>query len=136
MEVGISSAEEIVPLNVAANTHDADFRLPAYGSLSFPLPSLSVLLGEGQHRQGHGADDTGALASWSVALSLAVRLGAATPWLLLPELLFILSPHHKDTPGFLTQVASHVARLGPSTARPGGRGQKQTELTSHANRGG
>lgn len=108
----------------------SDFQL--HGSLSFPLPSLSVLAGEGQHRQGHGVDNTRALAPPSVALRLAVRLGAATLWLLPPE----LSPHRRDTPSFPTQVASYIARLGPSTTGPGGHGQKQTELTSRANQGG
>lgn len=126
LEVGISSAGEIMPPNVTANTLillTSDFLL--HGSLSFPLPSPSVLPGEGQHRQGHGVDDTGALASWSVALCLVVRLGATTPWLLLSELLFILGPHCRDTPGFLTQGALHVARLGPSTTSPGAMGRSR-----------
>lgn len=108
----------------------SDFQL--HGSLSFPLPSLSVPAGEGQHRQGHGVDDTRALASLSVALHLAVRLGAATLWLLPPE----LSPHRRDTSSIPIKVASHIARPSPSTASPGGHGQKQPVLTSRANQGG
>lgn len=133
MEVVISSAVEIVPPKVAANTLTllpSDFQLHRKHLLS--LPSPSVVLGGGQHRQGHGAGDTGALASRSVALRLAVRLGATTLWLLPTELLFILSPHCRDTPGFSTQVASHVARLGPSAVSPGGHGQKKAKRPSHA----
>jgi len=67
---------------------------------------------------------------------LGREAGNRTPWLLPPELLFILSPHCRNTLGFSAQVASHVARLGHNTASPGGHGQKQTEIPTRANQGG
>lgn len=118
------------------HTYASDFRIPAsWKSLLSPAVP-SVLTREGQHGQGHRVDDTGALASQSVALPVAMRVGATTPWLLPPELLFILSPHSRDTPIFSTQVALHIARLGFSTTTPGGHGQQQPEITSGANQGG
>lgn len=97
MEIGISSAGQIMPPNVAANTlllPTPDFQLP--------LLSPCVLPGERQHRQGPSVDDAETLASWSAALRLAVSLRATAPSLLPPEVLFILSLHCRDVPDFST----------------------------------
>lgn len=67
-------------------------------------------------------------------LCLAMRLTPATPRLLPPELLFIISLPCRDIPLFSAQVASHVS--SPSTATSGGHGQKQGEMTSCANQRG
>lgn len=109
----------------------SDFQL--HGNLSFPLMPLSVLPKEGQYTQGHTMDDIGVLYH---GLCLAVRLKVTIPRLLSPELLFIMTPHCRDTPIFSAQVALHVVRLSPSTANSGGHGQKQSEMNSCANQRG